>query len=66
MSPSRAWPRAFPATGFKTFVSYHGLFNSGPFPVRSFELFSSHLGAGGAHYEIEASYPLAPEANTQA
>ena len=41
------------------FVSYHGLYTSGPFPVRSFELFSSHLGAGGAHYAVEASYHLA-------
>ena len=47
-----------PAHRMQDFVSYHGMFNSGPFPVRSFELFSSHLGAGGAHYEVEASYPL--------
>ena len=42
------------------FISYHGPYTSGPFPVRSFELFSSHLGAGGAHYAVEASYPLGP------
>ena len=42
------------------FMSYYGPFSSGPFPVRSFELFSSHLGAGGAHYAVEASYPLGP------
>ena len=47
-----------PAHRMQDFVSYHGMFNSGPFAVRSFELFSSHLGAGGAHYEVEASYPL--------
>ena len=49
-----------PAHRLQEFVSYHGLFSSGPFAVRSFELFSSQLGAGGAHYAVEASYPLAP------
>ena len=49
-----------PRHRLQEFVSYHGPFSSGPFPVRSFELFSSHLGAGGAHYEVEARYPLAP------
>ena len=47
-----------PAHRLQEFVSYHGPFSSGPFEVRSFELFSSHLGAGGAHYAVEASYPL--------
>ena len=49
-----------PARRLQDFVSYYGQYTSGPFPVRSFELFSSHLGAGGAHYAVEASYPLAP------
>ena len=49
-----------PQNRLRDFISYHGLYGSGPFPVRSFELFSSHLGAGGAHYAVEASYPLAP------
>ena len=49
-----------PAHRLQEFLSYHGPYSSGPFPVRSFELFSSHLGAGGATYEVEASYPLAP------
>ena len=34
-----------PAHRLQEFVSYHGPFSSGPFEVRSFELFSSHLGA---------------------
>ena len=51
-----------PAQRLQDFIAYHGLYASGPFPVRSFELFSSHLGAGGAQYAIEASYPLAPAA----
>ena len=50
-----------PRHRLQEFVSYHGQFSSGPFPVRSFELFSSHLGAGGAHYEVEARYPLVPQ-----
>ena len=49
-----------PQNRLQEFVSYHGPFSSEPFPVRSFELFSSHLGADGAHYEVEARYPLAP------
>ena len=49
-----------PAHRLQEFVSYHGPFSGGPFAVRSFELFSSHLGAGGAHYAVEASYPLVP------
>ena len=49
-----------PAQRLRDFVSYHGLYTSGPFPVGSFELFSSHPGAGGAHYAVEARYPLAP------
>ena len=55
-----------PAHRLQEFVSYHGPFSSGPFDVRSFELYSSHLGAGGAHYAVEASYPLlaAPLADT--
>ena len=55
-----------PAHRLQEFVSYHGPFSSGPFDVGSFELYSSHLGAGGAHYAVEASYPLlaAPLADT--
>ena len=49
-----------PQHRLQEFLSYHGLFSAGPFPVRSFELFSSHLGAAGAHYEVEARYPLTP------
>ena len=56
-----------PAHRLQEFVSYHGLYTSGPFAVRSFELFSSHAGAGGAHYAVEARYPLAPAvADTEA
>ena len=50
-----------PQHRLQEFMSYHGLYSSGPFPVHSFELFSSHLSASGAHYEVEARYPLAPE-----
>ncbi len=49
-----------PAQRLQDFIAYHGLYASGPFPVCSFELYSSHLGAGGAHYAVEARYPLTP------
>ncbi len=34
------------------------LFSAVPFCVREFHLFSSRLGGGASHYEIEASYSL--------
>ena len=40
------------------YAAQHNLFSCGPFPVEAFHLYSSHLGHGGAHYEIEASYAL--------
>ncbi len=40
------------------YAAMHGLFSCGPFPVEAFHLYSSVLGRGGAHYEIEASYAL--------
>lgn len=48
-----------PVRRLHEFLSHHGLFATEPFPIRSFELFSSHLGSTGAHYVVEASYPLA-------
>ncbi len=49
-----------PVRRLQDFISYHGLLSTEPFPVRSFELFASHIGSHGAHYTVEASYPLAP------
>jgi RNA 2',3'-cyclic 3'-phosphodiesterase len=34
------------------------LFSAAPFCVREFHLYSSRLGGGASHYEIEASYSL--------
>jgi 2'-5' RNA ligase len=41
------------------FLAEHGLFRTGPFPVETFELFSSHRGRSGAHYRSECTYTLA-------
>ena len=40
------------------FCAANGLFSAGPFPLREFHLFESHLGSEAAHYEIIASYAL--------
>ena len=42
------------------FEESHNLLSLGPFPVEAFTLFSSHLGADGAHYLAEARYALTP------
>lgn len=51
--------RDAPRARVAEFLSMHGLFRTGPFPVDEFILFSSHLGTAGAHYRAEAFYPLA-------
>lgn len=40
-------------------VQANNLLKSPPFTVASFGLYSSHPGKGGAHYRLEADYPLA-------
>lgn len=40
------------------FCAMHGLFSCGPFPVREFHIYESHLGRSGSHYEILESYSL--------
>ena len=40
------------------YLAHHGLFQAAPFEVAAFHLVSSHLTPSGAHYAIEASYPL--------
>jgi 2'-5' RNA ligase len=47
-----------PVRRLQEFLLHHALFSAGPFPIGSFQLFSSHLGSTGAHYVVEASYPL--------
>jgi RNA 2',3'-cyclic 3'-phosphodiesterase len=40
------------------FIAEYNLFESDPFPVTEFHLFSSVLASQGAQHEIEATYPL--------
>lgn len=43
-----------------TYLARHSLYQSQPFAVSSFHLFSSWLRPQGAEYQIEASYELVP------
>ena len=49
-----------PAQRLQDFIAYHGLYTSGPFPVRSFELFSSHLGRAGRSMPSRRAIPSRP------
>lgn len=40
------------------FVCAHGAFDSGPFQVSSFGLYSSHATSHGSHYVLESEYAL--------
>ena len=40
------------------FCKSHSLFSCGPFPVREFHLYVSHLGGEASHYEILETYSL--------
>jgi len=46
--------------GLATYLMRHSLFQSEPFPVSGFKLFSSWLDGHSAHYQVEASYDLVP------
>ena len=48
-----------PAARVGQYLADHGAFGAGPFPVEAFALFRSHLGGGGARYEVLETYPLA-------
>lgn len=48
------------------FCAANGLFSAGPFRLREFHLFESHLGSQAAHYEIIASYSLSAPAGAEA
>jgi 2'-5' RNA ligase len=50
--------RDAPLAKVREFLSVHGAFDSGPFRVHSFALFSSHPSSGGSLYREERSYPL--------
>ena len=40
------------------YAASHSLFSCGPFPVREFHLYASHLGGDASHYEILETYAL--------
>ena len=50
--------RTAPAVQVAEFLGHHALFQSAPFPVTEFHLYSSRLRPDGALHRIEASYPL--------
>ena len=45
----------------RRFVSAHGLFSAGPFPVDRFTLFSARPSRGGGPYVTERTWPLLQE-----
>ncbi|MEO5335775.1 MAG: RNA 2',3'-cyclic phosphodiesterase [Magnetospirillum sp. WYHS-4] len=47
-----------PRDRLAAFVLHNASFRAGPFAVREFILYRSHLGREGAHYEALAEYPL--------
>jgi len=47
-----------PIVKVREFLSAHGLFDSGPFSVRAFCLYSSFQTPRGSLYRVERSYPL--------
>lgn len=47
-----------PVHRIQDFLALHALFRAGPYDVRKFVLFQSHLGRGGALYTQEAEYWL--------
>jgi RNA 2',3'-cyclic 3'-phosphodiesterase len=50
--------RDAPISKVREFLGAHGPFDSGPFPVRRFALFSSHPSSNGSLYRVERSYAL--------
>jgi 2'-5' RNA ligase len=50
--------RDAPLPKVREFLSAHSLFDSGPFSVRSFGLYSSHQSSGGSLYRLERTYAL--------
>lgn len=50
--------RQVPAEVVAPYLAHNGGFRAGPFDVRHFTLFRSHMGHGGSHYEALAQYDL--------
>lgn len=55
-----ARPRHAAPETVQRWIALNNLFDSGPFPVDRFVLFSSHKMGEGRHYEPERDYPLGP------
>lgn len=55
-----ARPRQAPPERVQRWIAANNLFDSGPFPVDRFVLFSSYKTGEGRHYEPERDYPLGP------
>lgn len=55
-----ARPRHAPVERVQRWLAANNLYDSGPFPVDRFVLFSSHKMGDGRHYEAERDYPLGP------
>jgi RNA 2',3'-cyclic 3'-phosphodiesterase len=53
-----AYLRGSDPASVAAWIQAHNLLKSPPFRVESFGLYSSHLGAAGAVYRLERSYPL--------
>ena len=47
-----------PLTGIQEFLTTHALFQSPPFEVNQFALFSSRQSGKGSRYRVESVYPL--------
>jgi 2'-5' RNA ligase len=50
--------RDAPIGKVREFLAAHAMFESTPFAVREFALFSSHMRAGGSQYQVERTYEL--------
>jgi 2'-5' RNA ligase len=50
--------RDAPIAKVREFLGAHGPFDSGPFPVRRFALYSSHPSSNGSLYRVERTYAL--------
>jgi 2'-5' RNA ligase len=49
-----------PPARVATYIAQNNLFRAEPFTPDAFVLYSSHLGRQGAHYRLEAAFPLDP------
>ena len=52
--------RDTPPSRVALYIAENNLFRAEPFTATEFVLYSSHLGRQGAHYRLEATFPLDP------